>query len=88
MTSTRSGAGADGVRQRNLSNVLTLVHRHGALSRAELTRRTALSRSTIKDLVEELVARGLAEELPAAPLSQVGRPSPWCAPAGASWRPL
>ncbi|TRW85596.1 ROK family transcriptional regulator [Mycolicibacterium sp. 018/SC-01/001] len=56
--------------------MLTLVHRHGALSRAELTRRTSLSRSTTKDLVEELVARGLAEELPAAPVSQVGRPSP------------
>ncbi len=76
MTSTRPGAGTDGVRRRNLSNVLTLVHRNRALSRAELTRRTALSRSTIKDLVEELVARGLAEELPAAPISQVGRPSP------------
>lgn len=76
MTSIRSGAGADGVRRRNLSNVLTLVHRHGALSRAELTRRTGLSRSTTKDLVEELVARRLAEELPAAPAAQVGRPSP------------
>ncbi|MEW5812608.1 MAG: ROK family protein [Actinomycetota bacterium] len=76
MTSTRSGTGADGVRRRNLSKVLTLVHQHGSLSRAALTRRTALSRSTTKDLVEELVARGLAEELPAAPVSQVGRPSP------------
>lgn len=72
----RVGTSADDVRRRNLSGVLTLVHRHRAISRAELTRRTGLSRSTTKDLVEELAARGLVEESPAPSVSQVGRPSP------------
>lgn len=72
----RVGTSTDDVRRRNLSSVLTLVHRHRALSRAELTRHTGLSRSTTKDLVEELVARGLVDETPAPSVSQVGRPSP------------
>ena len=76
----RAGTSTDDVRRRNLSTVLTLVHRHRALSRAELTRRTGLSRSTTKDLVEELAQRGLVEESPALGLSQVGRPSPIVSP--------
>lgn len=80
--SARVGTSTDDVRRRNLSSVLTLVHRHRALSRAELTRHTGLSRSTTKDLVEELVARGLAEESPAPSVSQVGRPSPIVRPGG------
>ena len=72
----RAGTSTDDVRRRNLSTVLTLVHRHRALSRAELTRHTGLSRSTTKDLVEELAARGLVDESPAPSVSQVGRPSP------------
>jgi predicted NBD/HSP70 family sugar kinase len=72
----RIGTSTDDVRRRNLSGVLTLVHRHRALSRAELTRRTGLSRSTVKDLVEELVDGGLVEESQAATATQVGRPSP------------
>ncbi|MGV0852316.1 ROK family transcriptional regulator, partial [Mycolicibacterium phlei] len=70
------GTSTDDVRRRNLSSVLTLVHRRRALSRADLTRLTGLSRSTTKDLVEELVARGLVEEAPGPALPQVGRPSP------------
>ncbi|GAY13683.1 ROK family protein [Mycobacterium sp. shizuoka-1] len=75
----RIGTNTDDVRRRNLSLMLTLVHRHGALSRAELTRRTGLSRSTVKDLVEELVALGLVAESQAA-ATQVGRPSPLVCP--------
>lgn len=79
----RIGTSTDDVRRRNLSGVLTLVHRRRALSRAELTRRTGLSRSTVKDLVEELVDSGLVEESQASAPSgngqpttaQVGRPS-------------
>ncbi|MCV7253336.1 ROK family transcriptional regulator [Mycobacterium hackensackense] len=74
------GTNTDDVRRRNLSAVLTLVHRARALTRSELTRRTGLSRSTVKDLVEELVGAGLIEESPAAPVSQVGRPSPMVRP--------
>ncbi|MET0896364.1 MAG: ROK family transcriptional regulator [Mycobacterium sp.] len=76
----RAGTSTDDVRRRNLSTVLTLVHRHRALSRAELTRRTGLSRSTTKDLVEQLAQRGLVEESPALGLAQVGRPSPIVSP--------
>ncbi|AQT78927.1 sugar kinase [Mycolicibacterium litorale] len=76
----RIGTSTDDVRRRNLSGVLTLVHRHQALSRAELTRRTGLSRSTVKDLVEELADRGLVSEIQAAPATQVGRPSPIVCP--------
>jgi predicted NBD/HSP70 family sugar kinase len=72
----RIGTSTDDVRRRNLSGVLVLVHRHRFMSRAELTRRTGLSRSTVKDLVEELVEHGLVEETQPAMSTQVGRPSP------------
>lgn len=72
----RIGTSTDDVRRRNLGGVLTLVHRHRSLSRSELTRKTGLSRSTVKDLVEELVEGGLVEESQSATASQVGRPSP------------
>ena len=71
----RIGTSTDDVRRRNLSVVLTLVHRNRSISRAQLTRRTGQSRSTVKDLVEELAAGGLVEESPAT-ATQVGRPSP------------
>ncbi|AKS32255.1 ROK family transcriptional regulator [Mycolicibacterium goodii] len=77
----RVGTSTDDVRRRNLSSVLTLVHRHRSLSRADLTRHTGLSRSTTKDLVEQLVALGLVDESPAPSVSQVGRPSPIVRPS-------
>ena len=70
------GTNTDDVRRRNLSAVLTLVHRRRSVARSELTRTTGLSRSTVKDLVEELIEGGLVEESQAATASQVGRPSP------------
>lgn len=70
------GTSTDDVRRRNLSGVLTLVHRHRCLSRSDLTRRTGLSRSTVKDLVEELAEHGLVEEAQPGASAQVGRPSP------------
>lgn len=72
----RIGTNTDDVRRRNLSGVLTLVHRRGSLTRSELTRSTGLSRSTVKDLVEELAEGGLVEEAQGTTASQVGRPSP------------
>lgn len=72
----RIGTRTDDVRRRNLSVVLTLVHRHRGMSRAELTRRTGLSRSTVKDLVEELAEHELVQEMRPAASAQVGRPSP------------
>lgn len=74
------GTSTDDVRRRNLSAVLRLVHHHRALSRSELTRRTGLSRSTTKDLVEELATRGLVSESAPTAVSQAGRPSPIVSP--------
>jgi predicted NBD/HSP70 family sugar kinase len=66
----------DSVRRRNLSRLLRLVHREGPLSRATLTEATALNRSTIADLVGELVRAGLVLEGAPAAAGRVGRPSP------------
>jgi predicted NBD/HSP70 family sugar kinase len=66
----------DGTRQRNLARVLRLVHLDGPLPRAALTETTGLNRSTIGDLVGELVRLDLAEERAPDPSRRVGRPSP------------
>ncbi|KQZ85896.1 transcriptional regulator [Microbacterium sp. Root166] len=68
--------GAESVRQRNLARLLRLVHLEGPLSRATLTEATGLNRSTIADLVAELVGAGLVEERAPDPSRRVGRPSP------------
>ncbi|KTR02825.1 ROK family transcriptional regulator [Curtobacterium luteum] len=63
----------------NAARVLRLVHEEGPISRAELTRRTGLNRSTTLALVGELVDLGLVhEEAPPAGVrgTGVGRPSP------------
>ena len=67
---------AEGVRQRNLARLVRLVHLDGPLSRAALTELTGLNRSTIADLVSELVREGLVEERAPDPSRRVGRPSP------------
>jgi predicted NBD/HSP70 family sugar kinase len=67
---------AEGVRQRNLARLLRLVHLEGPLSRARLTESTGLNRSTIADLVAELVREGLVTERAPDPSRRVGRPSP------------
>ncbi|ROS60495.1 putative NBD/HSP70 family sugar kinase [Curtobacterium sp. PhB172] len=62
----------------NAARVLRLVHEEGPVTRAELTRRTGLNRSTVLALVGELVEAGLVlEEMPSAgaPSVGVGRPS-------------
>ncbi|MFT4157514.1 MAG: ROK family transcriptional regulator [Microbacterium sp.] len=67
---------ASGTRPHNLARILRLVHEEGAQSRAALTETTGLNRSTIADLVGELIRRGLVtEQIPAIP-GRVGRPSP------------
>lgn len=71
----------DGVRQRNLSTVLELVHRQGAPSRAELTASTGLNRSTIGALVAELASLGLVIETDPSASNRVGRPSPRVEPS-------
>ena len=73
-----SGGTTDALRRSNLATVLGLVHRVGALSRSQLTQLTQLNRSTVGDLVIELVELGLVEK--AAPVARragkAGRPSP------------
>ncbi len=72
----RTTGGTDGLRLQNLSQILTLVHRNGPLSRAELTRRTGFNRSTVGALVTDLVERRLVRETEPAVGGRVGRPSP------------
>lgn len=67
---------AEGVRQRNLARILRLVHLEGPLSRATLTESTGLNRSTIADLVAELVREGIVQERAPDKSRRVGRPSP------------
>lgn len=74
-------APGEGVRQRNLARVLRLVHVDGPLSRAALTDATGLNRSTVADLVGQLVDLGLVEERSPDPSRRVGRPSPIVAAA-------
>src|SRR5690606_31252153 len=68
--------GADGVRQRNLSTVLRMIHLQGPQSRSQLTAITGLNRSTVAALAGELVELGLAQERAPAETNRVGRPSP------------
>ncbi len=66
----------DPSRRNNLALISSLVHHHGVLSRAELTKRTGLNRSTVGTLVGQLVALGLVYESAPTGEGQVGRPSP------------
>jgi predicted NBD/HSP70 family sugar kinase len=70
----------DDIRQHNLSLVLSHVHRDGALTRAELTQRLHLSRSTVGALVGDLAQLGLVEEVVPSGGARVGRPSHVVAP--------
>jgi predicted NBD/HSP70 family sugar kinase len=70
----------DDIRQHNLSLVLNHVHRDGALTRAELTQRLHLSRSTVGALVGDLAQLGLVEEVVPSGGARVGRPSHVVAP--------
>ena len=66
----------DPSRRNNLSLLTSLVHHHGVLSRAQLTRHTGLNRSTVGTLIGQLVSLGLVYETAPAGEGQVGRPSP------------
>ena len=66
----------ESIRTQNLSRILTLLHRRGPLSRADLTRLCGFNRSTVGALVGELSELGLAYETDPPALKRVGRPSP------------
>jgi predicted NBD/HSP70 family sugar kinase len=63
------------LRELNQLRVVDELRRNGRLSRAEIARRTGLSRTTISTLVAELVERGFVIEQPDADASSTrGRP--------------
>lgn len=63
------------MRRHNLALILGEVHRDGALTRAELTARLGLSRSTIGALVTDLAELGLVTESVPSGGTRAGRPS-------------
>lgn len=64
------------IRRRNLSAVLTLLHRGGGRSRADLSRDTGLNRSTITGIVAELADLDLVRPGEATSATgRAGRPS-------------
>jgi predicted NBD/HSP70 family sugar kinase len=75
-TSAAPLRGTDTIPRNNLSLILGLLHREGPLSRARLTKRTGLNRSTISALVAELGELQLAYETEPPAIGRVGRPSP------------
>src|SRR5689334_10609914 len=71
----RTGPTQDEIRRQNLGALLRYVHLRGPTSRAELTARLGLNRSTIGALTADLATAGLvAEELP-RDHGRAGRPS-------------
>src|SRR4051812_29728184 len=63
------------VRRHNLGTLLRYVHVHGATSRAELTNRLGLNRSTIGALTADLSTAGLVSEAVPRETGRAGRPS-------------
>jgi predicted NBD/HSP70 family sugar kinase len=71
----RAGPSQEEVRRYNLGTLLRYVHTHGATSRAELTNRLGLNRSTIGALTAELISAGLVTEAVPRETGRAGRPS-------------
>jgi predicted NBD/HSP70 family sugar kinase len=75
VTSHPSPTRPDAIRRHNLAVMLWHLHRDGALTRAQLTQRLGVSRSTIGSLVADLIQLGLVEEAVPSGGAGVGRPS-------------
>src|SRR3954465_8680401 len=71
----RAAPSQEDVRRHNLGTLLRYVHVHGATSRAELTSRLGLNRSTIGALTAELATAGLVSEQAPRETGRAGRPS-------------
>ena len=71
----RAGPSQEEVRRHNLGTLLRYVHVHGATSRAELTTRLGLNRSTIGALTADLIGAGLVTEAAPRETGRAGRPS-------------
>ncbi len=69
------GANRDDLRQGNLATLLEYVYKNTTISRSDLTAATGLNRSTISDLVGELVDLNLVSESESPQAGRVGRPS-------------
>jgi predicted NBD/HSP70 family sugar kinase len=70
------GASTEALRRHNLSLLVEHLHRVGSASRSQLGSLTGLNRSTIADLVAELVGLGLVVERRTTVKTGPGRPSP------------
>ncbi len=70
------GVAAEELRRHNLGTVLEHLHLAGPSTRSQLTAITGLNRSTVADLIGELLGLGLVDEAPGAAASGPGRPSP------------
>lgn len=75
MPATANPRRADDIRQHNLGLLLSELHRDGELTRAELTQRLGLSRSTIGVLVTDLAELGLVSAQVPTGGDRAGRPS-------------
>src|ERR1700749_3715298 len=75
MPSPKAATRPDAIRRHNLSVMLGHVHHDGALTRAQLTQRLGVSRSTVGALVADLTRLGLVEERVPTGGDRVGRPS-------------
>ncbi|WP_434741689.1 ROK family transcriptional regulator [Micromonospora sp. SH-82] len=71
----RTGPTQDEIRRQNLGALLRYVHVHGATTRAELTNRLGLNRSTIGALTADLAGAGLVSEGAPKETGRAGRPS-------------
>ena len=71
----RAAARPDEIRRHNLGLLLEQVHHNGELTRAELTHRLGLNRSTIGALVSDLIGFGVLTELVPTSADRAGRPS-------------
>ncbi|MFI5910883.1 ROK family protein [Dactylosporangium sp. NPDC051541] len=75
MSSSTSSSPQESVRRQNLGALLRYIHVRGATSRAELTNRLGLNRSTIGALTADLATAGLIDEGVPHETGRAGRPS-------------
>lgn len=71
---TTAPGSLEALRERNRNRLISTLRSHGEISRAELARRTGLSRSTVSTVIGDLVREGLVTEAVEARTSG-GRPA-------------
>ena len=82
-TATLAKATHRQTRRSNVQLVLRTVYESAALSRADVARATGLTRTTVSELVEGLIADGLVVEVGTGPSTGGKAPILLCVPAGA-----